>query len=180
MTTVSIIVAAAENDVIGRDGGLPWRLPDDLRWFRRTTMGKTMIMGRKTYESNGRPLPGRQTIVLTSRSDWVPPGPADEVRALVRVAGSLREAFEMVRDEEEVFVTGGEAVFREALPETDRVYLTRVHAEVEGDTRFRGFDPAGFALVHEERHEADERHAFPFTFLIYEKRRDGGTGADPS
>lgn len=171
MTAVSLIVAAAENHVIGRGGTLPWHLPDDLRWFRRTTMGSTLIMGRRTYESHGKPLPGRRSIVLTRQSDWKPPGDPEAVRKRVRVAPSLEEAFALCREEDHVFVIGGEEVFRAVLPRADRIYLTRVHAEVEGDTRFPHLDPANWTLTSQERHCADDRHEFPFSFEVYERRR---------
>lgn len=139
----SIIVAASHNGVIGKDGKLPWRLPDDLKRFKALTMGHTLIMGRKTYESlppKMRPLPGRTTITLTrGNSKWAPIETEEDTarRAFVHLAASLNEAFEAAEfsNENEVFVCGGGEVYREALPLADRVYLTVVERDFEGDTR---------------------------------------------
>jgi len=158
---ISLVAAMAENRVIGRDNDIPWHLPEDLRRFKARTHGHWVIMGRRTFESLGKPLPGRTTIVLTSRADFRPEG--------VRVAASLDEALDMAADQDEVFVLGGEAVYAEALPRADSLYLTIVHAEVEGDTRFPPFDPAEWEVTEETRHDPDERHAHAFTFRTYER-----------
>jgi dihydrofolate reductase len=131
---IALVVAVAENGVIGRDGGLPWRLPTDLKRFRKLTLGKPMVMGRKTYQSIGRPLDGRDTIVVTRAQGCSATG--------VHVARSVEEAIALGRalaaawGADEVAVIGGEEVFRQALPHADRIYLTLVRAELPGDTRF--------------------------------------------
>jgi len=169
---LSILVALSENGVIGRGGELPWRLPDEMRYVKRTTMGHTLLMGRKTYESIGRPLPGRTSIVLSRDPDYRiergGPGGPDVI-----VASRLSEAIEIAtqRGESETFVFGGETVYTEALPIADRLYLTRVHGEIDGDAQFPSFDPADWKLVAEEHHERDERHQYSFTFQTLERLR---------
>jgi dihydrofolate reductase len=161
--TISCIAAMSENGVIGRDGGIPWRLPSDLARFKKTTMGHAIVMGRRTWESLGKkPLPGRRHVVITRRKAYTaPPG--------VDVVSSFEEALERVRGEEEVFVAGGEQVYAAALPVADRVYLTVVHAKIDGDTRFPDPLLRGFRLVSEERHEADGANPIAHTFRVYER-----------
>lgn len=130
---ISLIVAVAENGVIGRDGDLPWRIPADLKFFKDTTMGKPIVMGRKTYESIGRALPGRTNIVITRDPDFS----ADDVY----VADGLDAALELAGTAEEVMVIGGAQIYALALPRTDRIYLTRVHATPVGDVTFPDIDP---------------------------------------
>jgi len=162
---VSIIVAVSANGVIGREQGLPWHLPADLRRFKSVTMGHSMIMGRRTWESiGGRPLPGRPTIVVSRSRSFAAAG--------ARVAHSLEEAVAMAAADDEVFVAGGEGIYRAALPIADRIYLTRLHADFEGDTLFPEFDPSDWVVVSEERHEPDEKNAYPYTFLVYERRAE--------
>ncbi len=158
---VTCVVAMSENHVIGRDGGLPWRLPDDLKRFKALTTGHTVIMGRKTFESIGRPLPDRTNVVLTRNPDFEAEG--------VEVAHSLEAALEKAAGQSEVFIIGGEAVFRRGMDLAQRIHLTLVHAHVQGDARFPGEALEGWNLVHDERHEADERHAHAFSFRIYER-----------
>lgn len=153
----------AENRVIGRDNRVPWHLPADLEHFKRLTTGHTVIMGRRTFDSIARrPLPRRRIIVLTRDSTYRPEG--------VEVAESLEAALSLAGEEGEVFVAGGADVYRLALPIAGRMYLTIVHAVVEGGVRFPEYDPAEWRLVFEERHDADARHRFPFTFRFYERR----------
>jgi dihydrofolate reductase len=159
---ISIIAAVAANGVIGRDNDLPWRLPADLRRFKRLTMGHHLIMGRRTFESIGRPLPGRTTVVLSRRPD--PPHPD------VLLARGLEEALQMAAADDEVFVAGGAEIYALALPRADRVYLTRLHREFDGDARFPPFDEAAWELLEREDHEADERNRYPHTFLVYQRR----------
>ena len=146
---VALIAAVAANGVIGRGNRLPWRLPADLRRFKELTLGHALVMGRRTYESIGRPLPGRVTVVLTRDPAFAPPG--------VAVARNLDEALAAAAaacpGSGEVFVAGGAEVYAQALPRAGRLYLTRVEAEVEGDTRFPDFDPALWRLAAEERVE---------------------------
>ncbi len=158
---VSLIVAVADNGVIGRDGGLPWRLSSDLRRFKSLTMGHHLVMGRRTWESIGRPLPGRTSIVLSSRADLVLPDG-------VLLAGSLRAALALAAADDEVFVIGGAAVYRTALARARRLYLTRVHAEVPGDTSLF-LDLGGWSLVSSEEHPADERNEHPSTFEAWQR-----------
>lgn len=162
----SVIVAMSENRLIGRGGDLPWHLSADLRRFRRLTTGHAIIMGRKTYESIGRPLPKRRSIVITRQADYAAEG--------IETAGSLDGALALVAEDEEAFVIGGAEVFREALPRAGRLYLTRVHAEFEGDVYLPPFDEADWTLTNEERHAADERNDFDYSFLVYERRVAGG------
>jgi dihydrofolate reductase len=156
------VVAMAANGVIGRDGGLPWRLPDDLKRFKAITMGKPILMGRRTFESLGRPLPGRDNLVLTRARDWSAPG--------CRVVHSLDEALEAAGEAAEVMVIGGAEIYALAWPRLERLELTEVHAEVEGDTRLDRFDPAEWREVAREHHPADERHALAFSFVTLERR----------
>ena len=159
--TLSCIVAVADNGVIGKDNELPWHLPADLEHFKTLTMGHAIIMGRKTFESIGRPLPGRTSIMLTRSRDDAPEG--------VTVVGSLDEALESCGKDADAFVIGGASVFREALPRCDRLYLTRVHADIEGDTFFPPGSLRGWTLLEDEPHPPDEKHPYPYSFQIYER-----------
>ena len=160
--TISLVVAASTNNVIGSDGGLPWHLPDDLRHFKRLTTGKPVVMGRRTFESIGRPLPNRRNIVMTRDPDYVAPG--------CDVVSSVREALDLLEDTDEVMIIGGGQVYRDFLPHADRIYLTRVQADVEGDTYFPDIDEAGWRLVSSEPHAADEKHAYAFDVMVFERR----------
>lgn len=160
---VTIIAAVAANGVIGRDNALPWRLPEDLRRFKRLTTGHVVVMGRKTFESLGRPLPGRRNIVVSRNPQYRPAG--------AEVAADLFAALRLAADEAEVFVIGGGEVFREALRLADRLELTLVEAEVEGDTTFPPVDEAEWSLAAESTHPADAGHAYACTFRTYERRR---------
>jgi dihydrofolate reductase len=164
VTLVSLVAAMAENRVIGRAGGLPWHLPKDLQHFKRLTVDHTVIMGRKTFdELKGRPLANRRNVVISRNPEFHPHG--------VTVVPDLEEALALGATEKEVFVIGGGEIFLQAMPRADRLYLTIVHAEVEGDTLFPAFDLAAWALEAEERHEADEKHAWAFTFRTYRRLR---------
>lgn len=160
---VSIIAAVADNGVIGRGNDIPWRLPEDWRRFKRTTTGHHLIMGRRTWDSIGRALPGRTTVVISRGRPPLPEG--------VRLARSLEEALEVARraGDDEAFVAGGAAIYAEALPLADRLLLTRVRTEPEGDTLFPSWDPAEWILTSEEARERDERHAFPYSFEVFER-----------
>jgi len=158
--TLSIIVAMDEAGVIGRGGGLPWHLPDDLRRFKATTMGHVLIMGRRTLDSIGRALPGRRSIVLTRNPAFRPP-------TGVEVAPDLDAALALAADASRAFVIGGASVYRDALPRTQELLVTRVHARVEGDVRFPDVEWDAWTLTDEEFHLADARHAFPFSFRRY-------------
>ncbi len=162
---ISIIAAVAENGVIGRDGQLPWHLPADLQRFKRLTMGHTIIMGRRTWESIGRALPGRRTVVVTRQPNYR----IDD--AGVAVAVSLDEALTIAEagDDTEAFIVGGAELYREALARADRLYLTRVGAMVDGDTRFPDVPWNAWRLIESDIHIADEKNGYPFTFETHER-----------
>jgi dihydrofolate reductase len=162
MTRVSLIAAMAENRVIGINNRLPWHLPDDLKRFRRLTTGHSVIMGRKNYESIGKPLPQRRNIVVSRRPDYQAPGCV--------VVQSLEEALTAAKDESEVFIIGGAEIYRQMMPTADRLYLTLVHADVDGDTFFPEFDVDLWQETMRERHEPDDRHCFAYSFITYERR----------
>ena len=159
---VSLIVAMAQNGVIGRDNSLPWRLPKDLKRFKASTLGKPILMGRKTYESIGRPLPGRANLVLTRDRRWCADG--------VTVVHSVEEALQHIGGSDELVAIGGAEVYRLVLPFARRIYLTHVHADVPGDTFFPDFDPTQWSDVECSMHPADEDHAYPVTFVTLERR----------
>ena len=159
--TVSIIVAVADNGVIGRDGGLPWKLSSDLRRFKAITMGHHLVMGRRTWESVGRPLPGRTTVVVSRQRDL-------ELPLGVLRADSLEDALELAAGDEEVFVTGGAGIFAEAMEIADRLYLTRVHATVQGDTVFAPH-LEGWRMVSREELPAGGRDEHPHSFEVWER-----------
>ncbi|MHC5023626.1 MAG: dihydrofolate reductase [Planctomycetota bacterium] len=160
---VSIIVAMSENRIIGREGGLPWRLPADLARFKQLTTGHHVVMGRRTWETLSGPLPVRTNVVVTRQRDYRAEG------AIIthNLEGALQEAGNA--GDAEVFIAGGSEIYADALPLADRLYLTLVHASVEGDTTFPEYDEAAWKLIEEERHEADERHEHAFTFRTYER-----------
>ena len=160
---ISLVVAVARNGVIGRDGDLPWRLPADLRRFREITTGHTIVMGRRTWESIGRPLPDRVNVVLSTRPEFRATG--------CRVEGRFEAAIAAAREagETEVFLIGGAAVYREALPGASRIYLTRVHADVDGDVFLPPIEASEWREVSREEHVADARHAHPFAFTVLER-----------
>jgi dihydrofolate reductase len=151
----------ADNGVIGRGNGLPWHLPDDLKRFKSLTMGHAMLMGRRTWDSIGRALPGRRSLVLTRDAAWRAPG--------CEAVASLQEAVERAGDSA-LFVIGGAEVFSLAWPIVGRLELTEVHAEPEGDTRLAGFDRREWREIFRERHAADARHAHPFSFVTLVRR----------
>lgn len=159
---ISIIVAISENNVIGRDGDLPWRLSTDLRRFKAVTMGHAMIMGRRTFDSIGRALPGRTSIVLSRNSDLqLPEG--------VLLANSWDAALKLAGQDDEVFVIGGAQLYSIALPHTDRLYLTRVAAQVDGDVQFPPWEPKQWKLISSEHHAADDRNDHDHRYEIYDR-----------
>ncbi len=158
---ISLIVAASTNNVIGADGALPWRLSDDLRRFKEITMGRPIVMGRKTWESIGRPLPGRQNIVISRQPDFVADG--------CDVVASAIEAISAADDADEIMVIGGSQVYQLFLPDAGRLYLTRVHAEINGDTFFPVISDKDWRLVDEQHHAADERNEHAFSLLLLER-----------
>ena len=158
---ISLIVAMDRNRLIGRNGDLPWRLPNDLKHFKRATLGKTILMGRKTWDSLGRPLPERDNWVLTRDPAFAAPG--------TRVFHDLDAALQAAAGAE-LMVIGGAELYRQALPKAQRLHLTEVDAELDGDTWFPEFDRAAWRVIAEEAHPADERHAWPYRFLTLERR----------
>jgi dihydrofolate reductase len=161
--TISFVVAYDRNRAIGKDNRLPWRLPDDMRHVRKVTMGKPLIMGRRTWDSIGRPLPGRTSIVLTRDQEFRCDG--------CLVARTPDEALKLAGAAPEIIVFGGARVFEEFLPLADRIYLTEVETEVDGDTHFPMLDPTEWREVHRKRHPADERHAHAFSLVTLERVR---------
>lgn len=158
---VALIVAMSRNRVIGRGNAIPWRIPAELARFKSLTMGHHIVMGRKTWDSIGRLLPGRTTIVLSRNPDFRVEG--------ALTARSLDEALALAAGDPEVFVIGGEEVFRLALPRADRIYLTTVDVEVEGDTFMPPFDPSAWRLVAHEAHPADAANPLPWVLETYDR-----------
>lgn len=157
MTQVSIIVATDDRGGIGRAGALPWHLPEDLQRFKRITLGKPVVMGRRTWESIGRPLPGRHNIVISRQPGLAAPG--------ATLVGSLDEALRAAGDVPEVCVIGGAEIYRLALPLAREIHLTRVHALLAADTFFPTLDPAEWEEIGREDRPADARHAYPYSFV---------------
>lgn len=161
----------ARNRVIGRNNALPWRLSGDLKRFKATTLGKPILMGRKTFESIGKPLPGRRNIVLTRDPAWRAEG--------VEVVRSVEEALTLTRQSPELAVIGGAEIYRLTLPYAKRIYLTRVEADVPGDTVFPELDSAQWSEAQAGTHPADERNQYPATFLILDRRGVRSASAAP-
>lgn len=161
---ISIIVAASENNVIGIENRLPWHLPGDLQFFRNTTWGFPVIMGRKTFESMGKPLKGRQNIVITRQPDYSHPG----ITVVSSIPEGIRAAEE--QDAKEIFITGGTEIFLQSFPLVGRIYRTRVHTTVEGDAFFPEISEKEWVLKHSEAHPADEKNPFAYTFETWERR----------
>ncbi len=158
---LSLIVAMSRNRVIGANGKIPWHLPGELKLFKSLTMDHHIIMGRKTYESIGRLLPGRTTVIVTRQRDYRVPGAI--------VAHSLEDAIAACGDDEEAFVIGGAEIFREALPLADRIYLTTVEADVPGDTFMPKFDRAGWHEQSSQPFPADERNRYAYTLAVHDR-----------
>jgi dihydrofolate reductase len=159
---VSAIAAMSSNRVIGKDGGLPWRLPEDFKFFKDTTTGHIMVMGRKTFESLGKPLPKRLHVVISRRADYQPDG--------AHVFATVEEALAYAKSQtptwgDEVFVIGGGEIYAAALPFTDRIYLTEIKAHFEGDAKFPEFDKK----TYRERSRKPGREAVPYDFVVYER-----------
>ncbi len=163
---VSLIWAMSDDGVIGNENRLPWRLPADMRWFRQHTLGKPVVMGRRTFESLGaKPLPHRDNIVVTRDRSYRAEG--------VEVVSSPRQALEVARRGKgagEVMIIGGAELYREMLPRADRLYLTLVHGEFDGDTRFPEFDRSEWRVVERQDFAADEENRWPFSSLLLERR----------
>lgn len=174
---ISVIAAVATNGVIGRRGALPWHLSGDLQRFKRLTMGHTIIMGRRTWESIGRPLPGRRTIVVTRQHDF-----CFCVADGVHIAESLDDALHAaeIAGEDEAFIVGGAQLYQEAVPMADRMYLTEVAADVEGDTyfplNFDTFDWDSWTTLETEAHDADSQNDHPYIFVTLERCKPNAGG----
>jgi len=165
---ISLIVAASTNNVIGKWNSMVWSLPNDSKYFKNTTWGMPVIMGRKTYESmSSEPLPGRFNFVITRNREWNPQNPA------VKVVRSLDEAIReaAATDCREVFVAGGGQIYAEALPLADRIYLTRVHAILEGDAFFPVFDEREWEMISNATFPADQRHAYSYSFQVWQRKK---------
>ncbi len=158
-TRLSIIVAVSQNSVIGKNNRLPWHIPDDFSWFKRHTAGHAVVMGRKTYESIGGILPGRKNVIITRKRDYLAPG--------AHIFHSLDDALAALEKEKyrEVFIIGGRQIYSEVMDRTDRIYLTRVHRDYDGDTYMPPIPEDQFKLVFEEKHRGE----IPFTFMIFDR-----------
>jgi dihydrofolate reductase len=159
---ISLIAALATDRVIGMENAMPWHLPADLAWFKRNTLNKPVIMGRRTFESIGRPLPNRQNIVISTQQ-----AERDDVIWVNSVAAAL----EVVAQAEEVMVIGGGKIYQQLLPQADRLYLTHIDAEVEGDTQFPDYEPDQWESVFSEFHDADAQNSHCYCFEILQRRR---------
>lgn len=162
---VSIIVATSLNYAIGKDNQLLWHLPADLKFFKTTTMGCPVIMGRKTFQSIGRTLPGRQNVVISRDKNFN----ADKQFDLT-VVGSIDEALVKLHAENEVFIIGGGEIYKQSIDSADTIYITLVHTIIDGDVYFPEIDKSKFDLVWEEKHFADEKNKFDFTFQKFERK----------
>jgi len=158
---LSIIVATAKNRVIGKDNKLIWHLPADLKRFKQLTMGHHVIMGRKTFESIGKALPGRKTIIITRQKNYEA---ADCV-----VVKSLPYAIELCRNDSEAFITGGAQIYELAIPMIEKIYLTRIHHSFEGDAFFPELNKAAWKITFMENHKADEKNPYDYSFVNYER-----------
>lgn len=167
---IAMIVAVDEQGVIGKDNDLPWRLPDDLKWFKRVTMGKPLIMGRRTHESIGRALPGRLNVVLSRQPGFLAEG-CVVVQDMDAALAAILAHHGDDNPVDEVVIIGGAGIYEAFMPDAERLYLTRVHATVEGDVRFPKWDPSQWRVVESETHDADARHAHAFTWTTLERVR---------
>lgn len=163
---ISMIAAMDRGRVIGKDGGMPWSLPGDLAFFKETTLHKTVVMGRKTFESIGRPLPKRRNIVLTRNSSFSHEG--------IEALSDMNEILALAAEDEEVVIMGGAELYEMFLPYAARMYLTRIDAEFEGDTFFPAFDEKEWAVTAEKTGQTDEKNQHPHTFQTLERVVDDG------
>ena len=159
---ISIIVAMDKKGVIGHEGDLPWHLSVDLKHFKAITMGKPLIMGRKTHESIGRPLPGRKNIIMTHSSGFIAEG--------CTVVHSLDDAFQAAGDANEVMIMGGAGLYEQSLERANRLYLTEVHADISGDVYFPEFNKDDWIEIEREDHSADDKNDFDFSFVVMERK----------
>lgn len=162
MPKITLIVAAAENNAIGKNNQMPWHLPNDFKYFKKSTIGHSIVMGRKTFDSIGKPLPERRNIVLTKDLHYN--------NSEVDVANSIAEVLNYCRDEREVFIIGGAEIFKQTLPLAQKILLTRVHAEIPGDTFFPDLLPTEWTCISKEEHHKDEKHAYDYTFEVWQRK----------
>jgi dihydrofolate reductase len=162
---INLVVAASENNVIGNDNKLLWHLPKDLAFFKNITWAMPVIMGRKTYESMGRPLKGRTNIVITSNKEF---NPGNGVVTAQSIENAVEESSKT--DAKECYVIGGGEIYKLSLPVAHRIYMTRVHSELQGDTFFPPIDESQWTLTSSTSFEADQKHAFPFSFQIWQRK----------
>ncbi len=163
--TISLIVATSLNHAIGKDNQLPWHLPADLKFFKTTTMGCPVVMGRKTFQSIGRTLPGRKNVVITRDAAFNADKHFD-----IELASGLQEALSSLSSEKEIFIIGGGEIFKQSMLLADNVYLTLVNTSLDGDVFFPEIDKTKFELVWEEKHQADEKNKFDYTFQKFVKK----------
>ena len=161
MTTLHLIVAHARNKVIGRENQLPWHLPEDLKHFKRTTLGKPVIMGRKTWESLPKALPGRLNVVITRQADFVAEG--------ATVVSTIEEALAMVKDMPDAFIMGGAQIYRQTMDLVKVAHITVINSDIEGDAYFEGFNEADWTLAEEETYPATDQHPWSFSIRRYER-----------
>jgi dihydrofolate reductase len=166
--SLALIVAASENNVIGRNNELPWYLPGDLQYFKAMTLGKPVIMGRKTFESIGKPLPGRDNIVISRQADYSTQG--IKVVASLEDAIALGQSINLINGADEIMVIGGAQIYQQALAIADRVYLTRVHRKVEGDAYFPALNAQDWSEVAREDVAAEEPNPFDFSYLVLDRK----------
>ncbi|WP_207513250.1 dihydrofolate reductase [Longitalea luteola] len=161
---LSQVVAAADNNAIGKNNQLLWTLPNDMKFFKNTTWGMPVIMGRKTYESLGKPLTGRTNIIVTRQQDWKPDGVivVNDIKAAMAAAAET--------DAKEAFIIGGGEIYRQTLPITQRVYLTRVHTSLDADTYFPELNEADWELLSQLDFSADEKHAYAYSFQVWQRK----------
>jgi len=160
--TISVIVAFSKGNIIGKNNKMPWKLSGDLKRFKAITTGHTVVMGRKTYESIGKPLPNRKNIVLTS----IPESIIDCI-----TADSLKDAIAISGEEKELFIIGGETVYKQTLHFADKLYITEIHADLAGDAKFPEIDYSEWEEIYREEHKADEKNQYDYTFINYERKR---------
>ena len=165
--TISLVVAASENNVIGKNNQLVWHLPKDMKFFKNVTWAMPVVMGRKTFESMGsKPLSGRKNIVITRKSDWK----ADGVSVVSSLDAAIAQA--QVSNYKEVFVIGGGEIYKIAFEKADKIYMTRVHAELEGDTYFPVIEKNDWKLVTNNNNAVDDKHSYPFSFQLWERNKN--------
>ncbi|GAA0369232.1 dihydrofolate reductase [Bacillus horti] len=155
---ISMIACSSQNGVIGQDNDMPWHLPEDLKFFKKTTLGHTVVMGRKTFESIGKPLPQRRNIIITRSKDFLPEG--------CEVMHSVEEVLQVEGD---IFITGGAQLYEQFLPHADRIYLTVIHEDIEGDTFFPSLDQS-WEVIEERKGQRDEKNPYEYTFYTYERK----------